>query len=66
MTYHRITFVAGPVEQVGIAIDPDIRDVHWLGLDEIEDYEMRSPMVRQCITDAMSTCLPLSFIKHLT
>lgn len=66
VTYIRFAFAAEPVQQLEIAIDPDITAVHWLALDELEGRLMRSPMVMQCIEDARnSPGIPLSMIQHL-
>jgi 8-oxo-dGTP pyrophosphatase MutT (NUDIX family) len=65
VTYHRLAFTAGPVEQSSISIDPDIAAVHWLTLEEIKQREARSPLVLKCIDDAMNNPgLPLETIKH--
>jgi 8-oxo-dGTP pyrophosphatase MutT (NUDIX family) len=63
--YHRIAFTAGPIEQTGIAIDPDISAALWLTLEEIESLEPRSPLVLASIHDArQQPGLPLSLVSH--
>lgn len=63
-TYVRLAFTASPLEQLEVAIDPDISAVHWLDLASIEAATLRSPMVLDCIRDAGKS-VPLSLIRHL-
>jgi 8-oxo-dGTP pyrophosphatase MutT (NUDIX family) len=67
VTYHRIAFTAGPVEQQkDYAIDPDIHAVHWMTLDEIRSRQHRSPLVVKCIVDAVEKpLLVLNAIQHM-
>ena len=65
-TYLRFVFRAGPVEQLEMAIDPDIANVHWLTLDEIRQSTLRSPMVLRSMEDALGReSLPLEAIGYL-
>jgi len=66
ITYTRLAFAAVPVEQLNIAIDPDIAAVHWLEKSEILARSLRSPMVMACIeADESGVRLPLSAVRHL-
>lgn len=63
--YLRVAFTAGPLEQTGIAIDPDISAALWLSIQEIASLEPRSPLVLACIHDAMQQPpLPLSLVRQ--
>ena len=66
ITYARLAFAAVPIEQLNIAIDPDIAAVHWLEKSEISARSLRSPMVMACIEVYESGVrLPLSTVRHL-
>jgi 8-oxo-dGTP pyrophosphatase MutT (NUDIX family) len=65
IVYHRITFAAEAVRQTSRALDADIHAVHWLSLEEIEQRNLRSPLVREAILDYLQRQpMPLDFIKH--
>ncbi len=70
--YHRIAFFAALIEELDQPLDRDIRAVHWLDINEMMTFEHRSPLVSQCVMDAIAAqtsrttpIIPLSFIKHL-
>ena len=66
ITYTRLAFATAPIEQLNIAIDPDIAAVHRLGKSEISARSLRSPMVMACIEAYESGVrLPLSAVRHL-
>ena len=49
ITCTRLAFVIAPIEQLNIAIDPDIAAVHWLEKSAISARSLQSPMVMACI-----------------
>lgn len=53
--YLRICFAAEPIREETAELDPDIKAVHWLGLQALQDLPMRSPLVRQCLDDALGS-----------
>ncbi|MDA0791921.1 MAG: NUDIX hydrolase [Proteobacteria bacterium] len=63
--YHRIGFIADPLQQVTTTLDPDITACHWLTLAELTARQHRSPIVQLCIDDFIAgQQAPLSFLKH--
>lgn len=68
-TFHSHGFVAEPLNQLDLALDPDITAAHWLTLQEIralnQQTRLRSPLVIKRIEDALSgPCYPLSVIRE--
>lgn len=68
-TFHSHGFVAEPLHQLDLALDPDIIATHWLTLEQIRGLEqqarLRSPLVRQRIEDALGgPCYPLAVIRE--
>lgn len=65
-TYHRLTFVADPVRQVTTELDTDIIACHWLSLEELDNWQLRSPVVMTCINDYLiGQQAPLSILTHM-
>jgi 8-oxo-dGTP pyrophosphatase MutT (NUDIX family) len=66
ITYHRLTFVAEPVCQVTTELDTDIIACHWLSLEELDNWQLRSPVVMTCINDYLiGQQAPLSILTHM-
>lgn len=68
-TFHSHGFTAEPLEQLNLALDPDITAAHWLTLEQIRDLDqqarLRSPLVLQRIKDALSgPGYPLAVIRE--
>lgn len=65
-TYHRLTFVADPIRQVTTTLDTDIIACHWLSLEELDYWQLRSPVVITCIKDYLTgEQTPLSLLTHM-
>ncbi len=52
--YLRVCFAAEPIRQVTARLDSDITAAHWLSLEALQDLSLRSPLVRQCVADALA------------
>lgn len=66
ITYHRITFAVEPIEATDRPLDPVIRRTHWLPFDQISEFTLRSPVVRQCLEDyEQRGGMPLTLISHI-
>ncbi|TVP48367.1 MAG: NUDIX hydrolase [Halomonas sp.] len=68
-TFHSHGFIAEPVNQLDLALDPDIVAAHWLTLEQIrlldQQARLRSPLVLRRIEDAISgRRYPLSVIRE--
>lgn len=67
VSYLRICFT-GIIEaqQHPGPIDPQITDMHWLGLDELKTQNLRSPLVLNCINDYLAgRRYPLNLIEDM-
>ncbi|MEM7366939.1 MAG: NUDIX hydrolase [Pseudomonadota bacterium] len=64
--YLRVAFTAVPVEQLDVTIDPDIAEVKWMNLDDIEASDTRSPMVIQSIRDAQNATESAAIVKVMS
>lgn len=65
-TYHRLSFVCEPLDQITDQIDPDIETALWLPLEAIRsaDYRHRSPMVLGVIEDHLAGVrYPLAILR---
>lgn len=68
-TFHSHGFIAEPLHQLDLPLDPDITAAHWLTLEQIRalDHQgrLRSPLVLKRIEDALSgTRYPLAVIRE--
>ena len=64
--YHRICFLATPLQETSQVLDSDIHRCLWLSREALSDRKLRSPLVLRCIDDALQRDpVPLSFISHL-
>lgn len=68
-TFHSHGFIAEPLHQLDLALDPDITAAHWLTLEQIraldQQARLRSPLVLKRIEDALSgSCYPLAVIRE--
>ncbi|MEA2118179.1 NUDIX hydrolase [Halovibrio sp. HP20-50] len=68
-TFHSHGFIAEPLNQLDLALDPDIVATHWLTLEQIRTLDqqsrLRSPLVLQRIEDALSGPIyPLAVIRE--
>lgn len=68
-TFHSHGFIAEPLQQLDLPLDPDILATHWLTIEQIRSLDqqarLRSPLVLKRIEDALSgTCYPLSVIRE--
>tara|TARA_R110002012_G_scaffold28914_7_gene90087 strand:- start:1045 stop:1485 length:441 start_codon:yes stop_codon:yes gene_type:complete len=68
-TFHSHGFIGEPLDQLDLALDPDIMATHWLTLEQIRalDHEgrLRSPLVLRRIEDALGgPCYPLAVIRE--
>jgi phosphatase NudJ len=68
-TFHSHGFIAAPLQQLDLTLDPDITAAHWLTLEQIralnQQSRLRSPLVLKRIEDALSgTCYPLAVIRE--
>ncbi|HAA46010.1 MAG: NUDIX hydrolase [Halomonas sp. 54_146] len=68
-TFHSHGFIAEPLNQLDLALDPDITATHWLTLAQIraldQQARLRSPLVLKRIEDALSgLCYPLAVIRE--
>ena len=68
-TFHSHGFIAEPLQQLDLPLDPDIFATHWLTIEQIRSLDqqarLRSPLVLKRIEDALSgTCYPLSVIRE--
>lgn len=68
-TFHSHGFMAEPLNQLDLALDPDIFATHWLTLEQIraldQQSRLRSPLVLQRIEDALAgRCYPLAVIRE--
>lgn len=57
-TFHSHGFIAEPLQQLDLALDPDIVATHWLTLEQLrtlaQQARLRSPLVLKRIEDALS------------
>ena len=66
ITYHRFTFIAEPVAQRTLDLDPDITACHWLSLEDLGSWQHRSPIVQRCVDDYLAgQRAPLDLLTHL-
>tara|TARA_R110000796_G_scaffold175624_1_gene292638 strand:- start:4 stop:444 length:441 start_codon:yes stop_codon:yes gene_type:complete len=68
-TFHSHGFIAAPLHQLDLALDPDIVATHWLTLEQLRELDqqsrLRSPLVLKRIEDALSgPCYPLTVIRE--
>jgi phosphatase NudJ len=68
-TFHSHGFIAEPLEQLDLALDPDIMATHWLTVEQIRGLDqqarLRSPLVLKRIEDALSGLdYPLTVIRE--
>ncbi|HSP32075.1 MAG TPA: NUDIX domain-containing protein, partial [Halomonas sp.] len=68
-TFHSHGFIAEPLEQLNLALDPDIVATHWLTLSQIralgQQARLRSPLVLKRIEDSLSgPGYPLALIRE--
>lgn len=68
-TFHSHGFIAESLDQLDLALDPDIVATHWLTLPQIraldQQARLRSPLVLKRIEDALSgRCYPLTVIRE--
>lgn len=68
-TFHSHGFIAEPLHQLDLTLDPDITAAHWLTLKQIrvldQQARLRSPLVLKRIEDALSgPCYPLAVIRE--
>ena len=68
-TFHSHAFIAEPLHQLDLALDPDIVATHWLTLEQLRELDrqsrLRSPLVIKRIEDALSgPCYPLTVIRE--
>tara|TARA_R110000796_G_scaffold154954_1_gene271644 strand:- start:4 stop:444 length:441 start_codon:yes stop_codon:yes gene_type:complete len=68
-TFHSHGFIAEPLRQLDLALDPDIVSTHWLTLEQLRELDqqsrLRSPLVLKRIEDALSgPCYPLTVIRE--
>lgn len=68
-TFHSHGFVAEPLQQLDLALDPDIFATHWLTLEQIRTLDqqsrLRSPLVLKRIENALDgPCYPLAVIRE--
>lgn len=68
-TFHSHGFIAEPLHQLDLPLDPDITATHWLTLEQIrgldEQLRLRSPLVLKRIEDALGgSCYPLAVIRE--
>lgn len=68
-TFHSHGFIAEPLDQLDLALDPDIVATHWLTLPQIraldQQARLRSPLVLKRIEDALSgPGYPLAVIRE--
>lgn len=68
-TFHSHGFIAQPLQQLDLALDPDIFATHWLTIEQIraldQQARLRSPLVLRRIEDALSgACYPLTVIRE--
>ncbi|MDQ7734918.1 NUDIX domain-containing protein [Halomonas sp. SpR1] len=68
-TFHSHGFIAEPLQQLDLPLDPDIFATHWLTVEQIRSLEqqarLRSPLVLKRIEDALSEqCYPLAVIRE--
>ncbi|ADZ90612.1 NUDIX hydrolase [Marinomonas mediterranea MMB-1] len=54
-TYHRICIVCDAIEQTSKELDLDIIESMWVHENEIEKHALRSPLVKKCIDDFLSS-----------
>lgn len=65
-TYLRICFTAEAVRDTGQELDADIIKAHWMKRDDLQDLNLRSPLVAQCLEDALQRPnLPLDLVRHV-
>jgi 8-oxo-dGTP pyrophosphatase MutT (NUDIX family) len=50
-TYMRFCFAGEVIEKTSLQLDPDILEVQWLGLEDLHNERLRSPLVLKCIED---------------
>ena len=50
-TYVRFCFAGEALEQTTNSLDPDILEAIWLDIESIQQDNLRSPLVMQCIND---------------
>ena len=66
ITYHRITFAVDLLEATDRPLDPVIRRIHWLPIDQLSGFTLRSQVVRQCLADyEQRGGMPLALISHM-
>nr|WP_298968021.1 NUDIX domain-containing protein [uncultured Halomonas sp.] len=68
-TFHSHAFIAEPLHQLDLALDPDIVATHWLTLEQLRELDrqsrLRSPLVIKRIEDALSgPYYPLEVIRE--
>lgn len=68
-TFHSHAFIAEPLHQLDLALDPDIVATHWLTLEQLHELDrqsrLRSPLVIKRIEDALSgPYYPLEVIRE--
>lgn len=68
-TFHSHGFVAEPLHQLDVPLDPDIFATHWLTLEQIRELDkqarLRSPLVLKRIEDTLSgPNYPLAVIRE--
>lgn len=68
-TFHSHGFIAAPLQQLDLALDPDIVATHWLTLEQLRELDqqsrLRSPLVLKRIEDALSGAYyPLTVIRE--
>lgn len=68
-TFHSHGFIAEPLHQLDLALDPDITATHWLTLEQIraldQQSRLRSPLVLKRIEDSLiGPCYPLALIRE--
>lgn len=68
-TFHSHAFIAEPLHQLDLALDPDIVATHWLTLEQLRELDqhsrLRSPLVLKRIDDALSgPYYPLAVIRE--
>ncbi|MFC3282432.1 NUDIX domain-containing protein [Litchfieldella rifensis] len=69
LTFHSHSFVGMALAHLGNALDPNIRAIHWLTFDEIEDLDhagrLRSPLVLRRVRDArLGRVFPMDVIHE--